>query len=78
MAGVPWYYDESRQAYRVRHGFKFPGFEISKQVAVPPKPQQQPKPQPAITQVLKDGETLMVSLKQFLKSLQRLAPDKPD
>src|SRR5438045_8687025 len=30
MAGVPWHYDETHQAYRVRRGFKFQGLDVSK------------------------------------------------
>src|SRR4051812_10048242 len=26
MAGVPWYFDNESQAYKVRSGFKFPAF----------------------------------------------------
>jgi len=64
LAGVPWYFDNTRKAYRVRPGFKFPGLE------------QAPTPSPdtsdlksIITQLIAEGETFLCSLREIEERL---------
>lgn len=71
MAGVPWYFDEARQAYRVRHGFKFPGFELSKSETPSPAANTPRTHQPAVEQLIKDSEAFIVSLRSFLTMLKK-------
>jgi predicted DNA-binding transcriptional regulator YafY len=70
MAGVPWYFDESSRAYRVRPGFKFSLVEKEDASAV-----RSDTPQNAldssIQKIVNDTEQLIVSLRQFLDVLQR-------
>lgn len=56
MAGVPWYYDETCQAYRVRRGFKFPGLDQAKlNPNLPEKESESPEAEnltPTVTQLV--------------------------
>lgn len=71
LAGVPWYFDESCRAYRVRPGFKFPFVE---QAARTPGPRTDNLEalQPLIEKLISDGKAFACSLQQVLDSLQNL------
>lgn len=69
MAGVPWYFDETSRAYRVRPGFKFPGLE---QPSQPFDQEACPPLDPAVEKLIKDGEAFADSLQRFLDTLRRL------
>lgn len=67
LAGVPWYFDESCRAYRVRPGFKFTGLDGQAETA-------QPKIDSAslnlaANKLLHDGEKFMESLRSFCDQL---------
>lgn len=69
-AGVPWYFDESKKAYRVRPGFKFPG--IDGQLA--PAEQQSLIPEdvrPLFEKMLADGEEFSATMNEFLAHYRR-------
>ena len=68
MAGVPWFFDESCRAYRVRPGFKFPELEsmrTSKAVTA--------GLEPVVVKLLADGDAFLKSLRMFLEVLK--SPD---
>lgn len=75
MAGVPWYFDKSSRAYRVRPGFKFPviesrdeGSSISKK-----KPRVS---ETALRKLIQDGEALLQSLREMLDAFQFELPSE--
>lgn len=70
MAGVPWYFNETGRAYRIRPGFKFPGLEQvpysdfnTTAVAT--------ELEPAIRKLLTELDALAASLHVLLKTLQK-------
>ncbi len=65
MAGVPWYFDETSRAYRVRPGFKFPELE-SKQVTT----KVVDGIEPAVAKLIADGDAFLKSLRGFLEVLK--------
>jgi predicted DNA-binding transcriptional regulator YafY len=71
LAGIPWHFDESCRAYRVRPGFKFP---IVEQAAKTPEPRTENLEalQPLIEKLISDGKAFSCSLQQVLDSLQNL------
>lgn len=70
MAGVPWFYDETIRAYRVRQGFRFPAIESQTQTG---QPNSMTADLVAASQkVLADGESFMTSLREFHRTLQGL------
>lgn len=69
-AGVPWYFDEAKKAYRVRPGFKFPGIEEPSN-PTPQKTPLSPEMAPVIEKMLAEGEAFSASLNEFLKLLQQ-------
>ncbi len=73
MAGVPWYLDETRRCYRVRPGFRFPALEQEAQPASTTKSLPQ-KAEPALEQLISDGEEFIESLRQFLDALRQDTP----
>ena len=75
MAGVPWYYDETCQAYRVRRGFKFPGLEITKPESESDSDQAMlaagtKTSEPSVRKLILEGEAFLDSLRKFLKTLK--------
>ena len=70
VAGVPWYFDESCRAYRVRPGFKLPGVEQPTHQVVDTGILT-PGVQPIVEKLLSDGQTFADTLQQFLNVLQR-------
>ncbi len=71
MAGVPWHFDESVKAYRVRPGFRFPDIEQSQGQSF--TAQHTPRElEPIVEQLIHDGKAFVNSLEQFLKTLRSL------
>lgn len=69
MAGVPWYFEESCRAYRVRPGFRFPVVEPSGSSS----PESlSPKSRSTIERLISDGEVVAATLEQFLKTLREV------
>ena len=67
MAGVPWYFCNESQCYRVRPGFRFPGLERSSERSNGKL--ESDAVLPAARQLLEDGERFMDSLRQFIDML---------
>lgn len=65
MAGVPWYYDNTAQAYRVRPGFRFPALDKSSSRAAEAPAVATAEVRAAAEQLVKDGERLLESLRRF-------------
>jgi len=75
LAGVPWHFDESCRAYRVRPGYKFPGFDSSDSTQ-----SHQPAPksvQNAAKQLLKDSERFVQSLRAFCETIESAGTVSP-
>lgn len=70
MAGVPWYFDETTRAYRVRPGFRFPEIEPPRQQSASQQPLP-PELEPVVEQLIRDGETFVKTLQQFLETLRK-------
>lgn len=70
LAGVPWYFDESSRAYRVRSGFKFSDLEekADKPEDGAPLPSAM---EPIVDKLIADGEAFAGTLRQFLDELRR-------
>jgi hypothetical protein len=74
MAGVPWYFDNETQAYKVRPGFKFPAFNPDGGTGVG----SSPDPIVLIAnakKILVEGERFLNSLRQLVTALE--GPSKP-
>lgn len=69
MAGVPWYFDESIRAYRVRPGFKFPMMDEST-AADFSLPRHNGKLVQLIAKLISDGEAFIGTLQQLLDALK--------
>ena len=72
MAGVPWFFDNECQAYRVRPGFKFPAIHPSSGT------DSGNTPDPIVLianakKILADGEQFLGSLRQLISTLEGLA-----
>jgi len=72
MAGVPWYFDNECQAYKVRPGFKFPAFHASTGKESGAGPDHIVLIANA-KKMLSDGERFLSSLRQLIESLERLS-----
>lgn len=75
MSGVPWYYDETCQAYRVRPGFKFPGLDVAtmKSDALIHQGRMTPtkeKLELAATKLVSEAEAFLDSLRTFCRLLK--------
>lgn len=70
MAGVPWYFDEQSRAYRVRPGFKFPGFDQGTK-SVSATKQLPVELEPMIEQLIADGTAFVETLQRVLDTLQQ-------
>ena len=70
MAGVPWYYDERRRAYRVRPGFKLQGLTSPRTQASAPPDSTSAQLLAATGKVLDDGEQFFGSLRHFYLMLE--------
>ena len=70
MAGVPWFFDKSCRAYRVRPGFKFPVIEPTAKTDAPLAVTSS-ELEPLVEKLIYDGETFAATLQQFLDTLRR-------
>ncbi len=72
MAGVPWYFDNECQAYKVRPGFKFPAIHSS----AGSESGNNPDPIVLIAnakKMLAEGERFLGSLRQLISCLEGLS-----
>jgi hypothetical protein len=70
MAGVPWFFDNECQAYRVRPGFKFPAIHSST------GSDNTPDPIVLIAnakKILAEGERFLGSLRLLISALEGLS-----
>ncbi len=77
MAGVPWYFDNESQAYKVRPGFKFPAI----QATAGTESGNAPDPIVLIAnakKMLAEGERFLGSLRQLISCLEGLPSTPPD
>lgn len=65
MAGVPWYFDQSCRAYRVRQGYTFANFEPATVSKL-----ETDKLGPAVEKLIVDGDAFLKSLHDFLSVLK--------
>lgn len=74
LAGVPWYFDETCRAYRIRSGFKFPGIEQAthRKLEIPTAATQL---EPAVKKLISELEAFTASLHGLLDSLQERSGD---
>ena len=70
MAGVPWFFDESCRAHRVRPGFKFPVIEPTAKTDVPLAVTSGGL-EPLVEKLISEGEAFATSLRQFLDMLRK-------
>ena len=71
MAGVPWYFDNDCQAYKVRAGFKFPAIQSSS--GTDSGNTQDPIVLIAnAKKILAEGERFLNSLRQLISALEGL------
>jgi hypothetical protein len=75
LAGVPWYFDESVRAYRVRPGFRFPDIEQPKQRPAEIEAQL-PDLKPVIEQLIYDGRKIAATLDSFLQTLETFGQER--
>lgn len=71
MAGVPWFFDNECQAYKVRSGFKFPAIQSSTGTDAA-------SPDPIVLianakKILAEGERFLASLRQLITCLEGMA-----
>lgn len=71
MAGVPWFFDNECQAYKVRPGFKFPAFHSSESTDLG-NSQESIALIANAKKILAEGEQFLHSLRQLISSLERL------
>jgi hypothetical protein len=69
MAGVPWYFDNESQAYRVRPGFKFPAINSATGAEAGSNPDLIVLIANA-KKMLAEGEQFLVSIRQLIASLE--------
>jgi DNA binding protein with HTH domain len=77
MAGVPWYFDNESQAYKVRPGFKFPAI----QTTTGTEAGNAPDPIVLIAnakKMLAEGERFLESLRQLISCLEVVSPRPPE
>jgi hypothetical protein len=63
MSGVPWFFDNECQAYKVRPGFKFPALQVS---------DSEPSGGPDPIVLVAKAKKMIVEGEQFLNSLRQL------
>ena len=73
MAGVPWYFDDSCRAYRVRPGFKFPGIESRDEGSSVSKGKRIVS-ETTLRKLIQDGEAFLQSLREILDAFQLELP----
>ena len=64
MAGVPWFFDNETQAYKVRPGFKFPAIQVAAGA--------EPKGSPDSIVLLANAKKIIEEGERFLDSLRQL------
>lgn len=67
MSGVPWFFDQESQAYKVRPGFRFPPLDTDARHAAG---QAIPAILEATRELLGYGERFLESLRQFSRCLE--------
>jgi hypothetical protein len=77
MAGVPWYFDNDSQAYKVRPGFKFPAIQTTAGTDAGTAPD------PIVLianakKMLAEGERFLESLRQLISCLEGLSAPPAD
>lgn len=70
MAGVPWFFDKSCRAYRVRPGFKFPVIETIASTDAT-LADSSGELEPLVEKLISDGEAFAATLRQLLDTLRR-------
>jgi predicted DNA-binding transcriptional regulator YafY len=74
LAGVPWYFDETCRAYRIRPGFKFPGLEQTAHSKLE-VPTAATELEPAVRKLISDLDAFAASLHGLLSALQKRSGD---
>lgn len=70
MAGVPWYFDKTCRAYRVRPGFKFPAIEPTATIPIRTLAATPIELEPMVEKLISDTEVIASSLQQLLRALR--------
>jgi predicted DNA-binding transcriptional regulator YafY len=68
MAGVPWFFDNESQAYKVRPGFKFPAIQVA--TGTEPGSPDSIVLIANAKKILSDGERFLESLRQLISCLE--------
>lgn len=79
VSGIPWFYDEESEAYRVRPDFKLAGLEVPQEPERRGKPVDQGELAATARSLLHHGEEFCKSLRDFcslLESQPREGPPK--
>ncbi len=71
MAGVPWFFDDSCRAYRVRPGFKFP-ILVDDSITKPISDDGQSDLPRVAAKLIDQGEAFAETLKEFLDAVRQL------
>lgn len=66
MAGVPWYFDDSCRAYRVRPGFRFPELETEERSKNVPAELES-----VVLKLIADGDAFLKSMRELLEVLKK-------
>lgn len=71
MAGVPWFFDEGKRAYRVRPSYRFKAVELSPDEAANAMSARGNRSEflKAAQEVIRDGDRFLASLRQFCEFL---------
>lgn len=70
MAGIPWFYDDECEAYRVRAGFTFGGLETSQEPERKRKAVDESELAATAKNLLHHGEEFCKSLREFCSLLE--------
>lgn len=73
MAGVPWFFDKTCRAYRVRPGFRFPEIEMPQRPSGGDASRFPNDLKPMLDQLIQEGQAFAATLDNFLKALQQSA-----
>lgn len=72
MAGVPWFFDKSCRAYRVRPGFRFPVLELTAPAANATLAITSAELVPIVEKLISDGEAFVKAIQQFMEALKQI------
>lgn len=75
MAGVPWFFDNECQAYRVQAGFRFPGIDAHGSTTSSLGSAECKRLSSMVGQAIKDGERFLTSLREFSSVLDTLVKE---